>query len=540
MAKSRLAALIWVTGLCAVAVQALAVASRYFQPWLSADYIYPQLFAEDVLGGRYPLAGWTLSSAPYFFPDMAGAILLRALTGPGTILPAYLVCSYLALAVLAGWSLARVTATGWSGWLGGVALVNALLAWWPVGDHPHYLWLLGTAGFHGGAILLGLANAALWLGDENPPAGARWMLALAIMFVGALSDTLFLTQAALPLGVALWFAAGRRWRHRRVLGYLRAGLAGIVAVAVVRLTLAGTGWFSFSKVVRYAPTPAAIGSATVAFFRDFAQTLLPDAWGFGLVAAAGGLIAAWAARRGTAQAAAGAGERRTAVVFGILSLAATILFPLGTAYWRDAQHVRYVLPWLVLPGWLALAWMLPALSGWAGNKRALLATGIVLICLLSWAWTAVDRTRLTWPYPEQQARFDEFAGAHHLQHGLSDYWHAHAMNTLTRAPVRLFPLRPAGNASFWNSNAYWYFDPEPATGRLIEPAYTFIVTDGLNEAALRTRYGPPSSIARVGELSIWLYDAPGNLPLNHTVEREVRSFVAGRPGEARISSRTGE
>lgn len=114
------------------------------------------------------------------------------------------------------------------------------------------------------------------------------------------------------------------------------------------------------------------------------------------------------------------------------------------------------------------------------------------------------------------------------------------MNTLTRAPVRLFPLRPAGNASFWNNNAFWFYDAEPATGSLIEPGYTFIVTDGLDEVALRARFGSPSSTARVGELSIWLYDAPGNVPLNPTVERDVRSFIAGRPGEARIELRTRE
>lgn len=538
MATSRLAALTWFAGLLAVAAQALAVASRYFQPWLSADYIYPQLFAEDVLAGRYPLAGWTLSSAPYFFPDMVGAIGLRALAGPGTILPAYLVCAFLALAVLAGWSLARVTATGWSGWLGGVALVNALLAWWPVGDHAHYLWLLGTAGFHGGAILLGLANAALWLGDDHPPAGARFAVAVAVLFLGALSDALFLTQAVLPLGVALWFVGGRRWRHPRVLAFLRGVAISLGGVVAVRLALAAAGWFSFSKVVRYAPTPTAMGSAAVAFARDFAQTLFPGAWGFGLLTVLAGAGVVLGARR--ASAVAGRTDCRAALVFGTVSLATTLLFPLGTAYWRDAQHVRYVLPWLVLPGWLALAWLLPAMAGWARNTAALVATGVIQLGLLGGAWPAIDRTRLVWPYPEQQARFDEFAVTHHLRHGFGDYWHAHAMNTLTRAPVRLFPLRPAGNASFWNNNAFWFYDAEPATGSLIEPGYTFIVTDGLDEVALRARFGSPSSTARVGELSIWLYDAPGNVPLNPTVERDVRSFIAGRPGEARIELRTRE
>ena len=155
MPRSRLAAAIWSLGLAAAGLQALALAARYFQPWLSADYIYPQLFAEDVLAGRYPLAGWTMSSAPYFFPDMTVAIILRALGGAGTVLPAYVVFSYLTLAVVAGWSLQRATGTGWAAWLGGVALANVLLVWQPVTDHAHYLWLLGTVGFHGGGGVVG-------------------------------------------------------------------------------------------------------------------------------------------------------------------------------------------------------------------------------------------------------------------------------------------------------------------------------------------------------------------------------------------------
>src|SRR3954466_3478297 len=101
-------------GMASVAALSLSLAARYFQPWLSADYIYPQLFAEDVLSGAYPLAGWTLSSAPYLFPDMLAAIGLRALGGAGTVLPAYVVCYYLALAAVAGWSLQRATAGGWT------------------------------------------------------------------------------------------------------------------------------------------------------------------------------------------------------------------------------------------------------------------------------------------------------------------------------------------------------------------------------------------------------------------------------------------
>ena len=416
MSRSRLVAAIWFLGLVAVGLQALALAARYFQPWLSADYIYPQLFAEDVLAGRYPLAGWTLSSAPYFFPDMTVAILLRAFGGAGTILPAYVVFSYLSLAVLAGWSLQQATNTGWAAWLGGVALVNLLLSWQPVTDHAHYLWLLGTAGFHGGAVLLGLTSFALWTGpEENGPARGRRGIALGVLFLGSISDTLFLTQAALPLGVGLWAQAGWDWRRPRVLAYAKSLMVALGLVAAVRVTLALGGWFSFSKVVRYAPMPAAVSAATANFARDMIHTLIPGAWGLlalALVALAVVGVSWWREHR---QLRPLAPLMKPAMAFALAGLAATTLLPLLTAYWRDAQHVRYLLPWLVLPGWLALVWLLPKVTSWTTDLRCLAVLGVIWVGLVALAAPQIRRSALHWPYSDRQAQLDEFLMSHGLR-----------------------------------------------------------------------------------------------------------------------------
>ena len=535
MSRSRLAAALWFLGLVVVGLQALALATRYFQPWLSADYIYPQLFAEDVLAGRYPLSGWTLSSAPYFFPDMAGAILLRVLCGPGTVLPAYLVFTYLSLAVLAGWSLQRATNTGWVAWLGGVVLVNLLLAWQPVADHAHYLWLLGTVGFHGGAILLGLASFALWVGpDENGLARGRWLVAFAVLFLGILSDTLFLTQAALPLGVGLWAQAGWNWRRPRVLTYARALLGALALVAIVRIALAVAGWFNFSKVVRYAPTPSAITGATTNFVRDVLRTIAPGAWGL-LALAAGALVLAgvcwWREHRQPRPLAPG---MTPALAFALIGLATTTILPLVTAYWRDENHVRYMLPWLVFPGWLALVWLLPKVTSWAGDRRGLAVLGVIWAGLALGAVPQIRAAALRWPYAERQAQLDEFLVSHGLHYGLSDYWHAHEINTLTHAPVFLFALRPQAGASFWNNNAFWFYESRSGGQRLVVPEYTFIITDGLDEAALRRRFGEPVGQERAGGLTIWLYAGQDTRRLTRQLEPEVRDFLRGRPGTERI------
>jgi hypothetical protein len=229
-----------------------------------------------------------------------------------------------------------------------------------------------------------------------------------------------------------------------------------------------------------------------------------------------------------------AGASKTAAGFALAGLAATTLLPLLTAYWRDEHHVRYMLPWLVLPGWLALAWVLPRLTPWTAGARSWVLL-VLWAGLLAGTWPQIRPEALRWPYTESQAQLDDFLRQRDLHHGLSDYWRAHQINTLTHAPVRLFALRPAATASFWNNNAFWFYDS--AAGRLSVPAYTFIITEGLDEAALRRRFGEPVEQARAGGLTIWLYSGPAASHLTSEMSGEVRDFLHGRPGAERISAR---
>ncbi len=539
MPKSRFAAVVWLLGLSTTVIQALALAARYFNPGINADYIYPQLFAQDVLAGKYPLAGWTLSSAPYFFPDMAAAIGLCLLDGNGPVLAAYVAVYFVALAVLAGWSLQRVTGAGWNAWLGGVLLANGLLAWQAVGNHAYYLWLLGTLGFHGGVLLLGLACFALWAGEaDTVPARSRQMVALLLLILGIGSDTLFLTQCVLPIGLGLWWQAGRDWRRPRVRAYAMGLVVALAVVAALRVVFAFAGWFNFSKVVRYAPLPAAIAGAAADFIRDVGGILAPDAWGLTLLMALSLGGAGWLCWRQRRAGAAVSPGLRQATWFAVAGLAVTALLPVATVYWRNAQHVRYLLPWLVLPGWLLLAWALPRFD-LAGNGRRLVVFAAGLVVLGAAAIPQIRAPALqAWPYTGQQGQLDEFCRRHGLRYGLSDYWHAHEISTMSRAGVRLFPLRATARPSFWNNNAFQFY--ATTAGRdLVRPDYTFILVNGLDEAALLERFGEPTVRERVGEKVIWLYDARSAELLTQSVDAEVREFLRGRPGVDRLPAPRG-
>lgn len=580
--------LLWLAALALVALQAMALATRYFQPWLDGDYLLVQRFAADVLAGDYPLSGWTLSSSPYLFPDFALGLLWQAVLRGAPLLPFHVVTNYVALALLAGWTLQRIhqadgapapvgtdrravredadvapggralprsVATG-AGWLAGALPVNALLACQGTADHARWLWWLGTANMHGGAVLLGLAQFALWAGPaETAPARNRRLAATGLLFLGLASDTLLLTQFIIPLGIALFLTAARpRWRAPRVRAFLLSLGIALALVGLLRAALALADWWNFPNVVRYAPTPAAVGGATLRMLGDLTGPVVEAAPRFVLlfilgIAGALGLtlraspITAPASPRPpqgnffmhymTRLRSVGAGLpalQRQAGWFAAAGLASTLALPALAAYWQNPQHGRYLLPCLVLPLWW-LAAVLPL-----ARLRTPFVAGIVTAALLGLAvWRApqIDFTRWTWPYPGNVAELDGFLAREERVNGLADYWHANRLNAVSKK-ARLGQLRPDGRVQFWGNNAFHHFDAD-ATGSLRAPRYDFIIVNGLDASAIRAKYGTPVRTAQAGGHEVWLYDSEGAEHLSARVDAEVRAFLGDRPGTERIA-----
>jgi len=537
----KLPAFTWALGLAAVALQAMALATQYFQPWLDSDYLLPQRFVGDVLGGRYPLSGWSMSSSLYLFPDFLGSAFWYAVTGGAPVLPYYVVTAYVALALLAGWSLRRAGGPGWGGWLAGAALVNFLLAWRGAGDHARWLWWLGTATFHGGAVLLGLAQFALWAGPTGKaPRRGRWAVAAVLMFLGALSDTLFLTQFVVPIGFALAATAGAGWRRSARFRSFMAALVGtLAAVAVVRVSIALAGWWRVPAVFRHAPTPVAIEGAAARFARDLAGPLPQAVGGFlaALIACpAAALLMEWRERRADRTVTI---ERRQAGWFAGLCLISTLALPLMAVYWTNPQNGRYILPCLVIPEWWMLACLRPRLArlcgAWPSYRRAMLATLAAIFgfaALVSAAGVRTDAWR--WPYPARVAELDRFLAARGLQTGLADYWNAHYVEALSRNSIHVNQLDAHARVKFWDNNAFHHFE-RAADGRLWSPVYRFILVDDLDESALLARFGPPAGRAEAGGYRLWLYDGAGSRRVSAAVDAEVRAFLGDRPGTGAIA-----
>ena len=526
--------LLCLAALVVVAVQAMALATRYFQPWLDGDYLLPQRFAADVLGGIYPLSGWTLSSSPYLFPDFALSLLWHAVLGGAPLLPFYVVTSYVALALLAGWSLERVHASQGLGWLAGALLVNLLLACQGTADHARWLWWLGTATFHGGAVLLGLAQFALWAGPpDTAPSRAGAAVATALLFLGLASDTLLLTQFILPLGLALFVTAGRpRWRAPRVRAFVTAVVIAIGLIVVFRGALVLADWWNFPKVVRYAPTPAAIAGTAARMVSDLigpVSSAVPRFVGLFVIGVAGAL---WLTRQRRRTGQPGTPEQRQAGWFAVAGLLSTLALPVLAVYWQNPQHGRYLLPGLVLPLW----WLLTLLP--LAKLRTPFVAGLVTASLLLLAWVRVPEIQFAawaWPYPERVAELERFLVTENCNHGLADFWQANTLNAVSRSGLRLNQIRPDGRVQFWGNNAFHHFEAEAATGSLRAQRYTFILADGLDPTALRAKFGEPTRTVTVADYEVWLYDETGAQRISSHVDTEVRAFLGDRPGTERIA-----
>lgn len=532
MRRATAAALV-VLGFAVVALQAWAFISVYFQASLDGDITYPERFARDVLAGNYPLAGWTLSSAPYFFPDFLCVIALAALARE-PVVPIYAVGAAVSYAFLLGCVFRRVGWRGAGAWLAGIALVSVWFSWRHVTDHARVLWWLNGSGFHGGAVLVGLALFALWTGPvAESISRRRWVGTTVLMVLGALSDSLLVTQFIAPLGCAFVLEARRAWRVApRLRQFFNSVVIVVVALVAWRFALRLIGGWELSGVFRYAPLPSAIAAAGEQFARDWVAEVWRNAGGFFHVGAGAlvfAVILAWRARREATP------ERRQLAWWIVGSVVSAVVLPIVSVYWRNPQHARYLLPLLVLPP----AWLIFEVQQRVASRAVRRAVTVVAIVALGLAvaWSGRDFRAGAGEYPADErtravAEFLERAG---LQRGLADYWTAHYLTATMRGEVAFNQLRPTGAVQFWNNNGFHHFDRRGADGRLSASGYQFIVTNGLDEAALAAKFGAPTRKADVAGYLFWIFEGASGERMSAIVDAEVRARLRDRRGFERVA-----
>ena len=512
-----------VLGLAALGVLALNVSASGAAHFLNSDFLTPYFFCTDLLSGEYPIKGWTLSASPYFVPDhLILCALFSSLGRTGFAYELFTLVFYPALFVLAGLCVRTVTGRTGPALVAGMLFGVGLLLCGALPRHLRCVWWIGAPTCHGGVLLVGFAY--LWVlgeGLRRERVGRLPVGLFGLGFAGLWSDSLFLFQILLPAGVALFLF------RRKYPDFLRwQGGCAVAALAVTQLfkpLCLAAGWFYFSKIIRVAPTPPHQWHALGQFAADMPR-LLRDDWAFALLVPVAALVCAAQWRRVPDPTETAGGVLNFFRVFCVASLCIMLPLPVLSCGWRDANNVRYLFNWFVLPGFLLT---LELAADWHASRRSLIGAGVVFAAVLVGGLVELRQVAVAFPYPDDVGVLDSFLQSHGLRYGLAQYWQAKNLTALSRAGAELRQLRPDGTPFFWDNNVFAYYE-RTAPRMLSWPAYQYILTDQLDEAALLRVFGEPQAKEAVGGHRVWIYDEEGQRRIRAALEPAVREKLGTR------------
>ncbi len=525
-------------GLLALGCSALHLSAYGLTRYINSDFLTPFFFCSNVLAGRYPLSGWTLSASPYFLPDhLVLSALLKGFGRSGLAYALFTLVFYPLFFGLAGCCLKTVVGRGGPALVGGMLFGSGLLALRALPGHSLWLWWLGAPCCHGGVLLLGFAY--LWTlatGLRRGVVGRLPVGLFCLALAGLLSDTLFLFQILLPATVAL-FICGRRYPG--IERWLRwqggSGAAALLCSQLFKPLCYLGHCFYFSRIIRVSPTPQHQWHALRQFVSDL-PALLHDGWGFALLALAAaislfGSLRAW--RRAvpiTAPASTiNGGVLDFFRVFCVVSLLLMLPLPVLICSWKDVNNVRYLLNWLVLPGFVltletVVKWGVPVPSAEPGGhyrRWGLVAAAAFFLVCLACAASGLRHEALRFPYPGDVADLDAILQRRGLQRGLAQYWDAKYVTALSHAGAEVRQIRPDGTLYFWDNNAFGYYEADSA-GTLSWPAYQYVLTDLLDEPAVARVFGEPQAKETAGRFQVWIYSEDGQRRIRDALEPGVR------------------
>ena len=528
-------------GLAAVGAEALRLSAYGLARYLNSDFLTPYFFCSEIVTGRYPLSGWTLSSAPSFVPDHAVLTGLFGAFGPSSLsYTLYTLIFYPALFILAGLCVGTAIGRTTAGLLAGLLFGSGLLALQALpGWHAMWLWWLGAPCCHGGLLLVGMAYLwALGAGLRRGSVGSLPVALFTLGLAGMWSDTLFLFQILLPASFSLFVCQRRQPGCARWLRWQGGcAVAALVCAQAFKPICLFFGWFYFSRLLRISPTPAHQWHALKQFLSDL-PALLFHGWGFALLALA---AAAWGWRAMQAWKQPGFSPETPANgvhhglldfyrVFCLTSLLLMLPLPVVVCSWRDADRIRYLFNWLFLPGFLLT---LEGAAGWfctvgtsfgerRGWHRLLAGSAVVFLLCFGCAVGGLRSESTSFPYPDDVAALDAVLQRHHLKYGLAEYWNSKYVTALSHAGAELRQIRANGEPYFWDNNAFGYYERN-TTGALSWPSYQYILADQLDERAVANVFGLPATKEAAGRFEVWIYAADGQQRIRNVLEPAVQA-----------------
>lgn len=475
----------------AVAYLGLAAGRISLDVLYHSDALYLPALYRDLAGGL-DLRGWSLTPAPYFFPDMPLFFGLNWLLGSFRLTIVAYGLAQVLLFVAGLSALCRLMA-GRSPHIQSLApLAGALFfLYFYAAPFPVFSLVLASAHHFGvmvvGVGCLGLVGATLARPRVDRALIACVLTALLLSALTVASDMLYTIHVLAPLLLSLWLLALlRRITYRRALCYSALGLA-LPAGAALGRTLS-------RAETRFSLPPFSLQSlrAGLGQLADW----VPSFWlphPLLAIAAAGFLLAAgWVLARLLRERAPSAQSSARLLVVSFLAFQ-ILTGVLGVLYIGSVNQ-RYLLPLILMPtffGWPLLAAAAHRTAGRLDNRwGARIAAGAAALgCLAILAQTGSPQQigQLADYYPELVRCVDAQARQRQLQSGLSNYWQAKYISMLSHNGLQVVQIDPQLRPWYWINNRRWY-----------RQRFDFVIIDPAQAAEFRLdrakivgRFGPP-------------------------------------------------
>ena len=500
-----------------IALFALLVAATVHAVTANSDSATVALEGQSIAHGNLTLSGWSLSLDSFWTIDA----LFYALAGLAfglnpdlvNLVPALLAVLVIALgAYLAGEGLAPK---------GALAAGSAVVVLLGLPSHALAFFFLQGPWHVGTALWCLVAFAAL----RDARLGWRPLLAAVFLAAGVLGDLQSVGLGVIPVALAGLVAMCRTRSWRAGAGYLVAAVGGVALALVVREVTTALGAFGYHESHHTASlaqmghnlghaaswslsllgvTGGPVGGPAVPLPYELAHLIgalaVLAAVVFGVVALLGG---AW---RGTSQP---AGPWR---LDDLLVLAC--LGDLGTfevlALSKNPAYARYLTAAVIFATVLAARMI--------GRRVAKLEPGTatralaVLALVIAGCFAGEVALDLDGAAPAQPvSALDDFLVAHHLHHGIGDYWAASIVTLETHGAVTVRPI--VANASGVlvrdgrQSDVSWY-----AGQRFAFLVYQRAPYGRVAPRTIDYTFGAPARTYTIGKYYVALWDHPLVLP----------------------------
>jgi len=475
------------------------------------------LEGQSMAGGNVLLHGWALSLDSFWTIDALFYMLVEFVTGVRDIL-LYLVPALIAatVTVVGAW-LARDGRRGGAGVLAAATVVALLALPGPV---LSTFFLRGP--LHVGTVLWCLVAFA---GLRSGRMGWGWVVAVGAFAAGALGDLQMIALGIAPACAAGVVAVLRTRSRRSGLPTVSAAVVSLLVTWVVRELADVAGTFA---VATSHPTASASGMVTnvgrVAIWG--ADMLGVGNGGFtnggvpaplqavhvvGLVAVVAGIVVAarslvLGAIRGhpTPQTPESAWRLDDLLVMALL--ADVVVFVVLTSG-NDPQFMRYLTAAVIFGAVLAGRMMGRLASGVASARQR--RVGRALFVTVMAGLVAALGFNVTSPAPARPyTQLGQFLEAHHLRHGIGDYWSASATTVATGDSVMIRPVitTPEGKVVRYQrqSTSSWYGDRP----------FAFLVYDtsrpwgGVDSATASATFGHVARTYAVGTYRVLVWGRP--------------------------------